>query len=69
MKGEDLMPNTIHSQLGYKSIEELKKKYNGIFELSNKMEIYDVIDIFIRRKIIFSISYNLTNPNIVILKF
>jgi len=63
------MPNTIHSQLGYKSIEELKKKYNGIFELSNKMEIYDVIDIFIRRKIIFSISYNLTNPNIVILKF
>jgi len=63
------MPNSIISQLGYKSIEELREKYNGIFELSNKMEIYDVIDIFIRRKIIFSISYNLTNPNIVILKF
>ena len=63
------MPNFIVSQLGYKSIEELKKKYNGIFELSNKMEIYDVIDIFIRRKIIFSIDYDLANPNIVIIKF
>ena len=63
------MPNSIVSQLGYKSIEELRQKYNGIFELSNKMEVHDVIYIFIRRKIIFSISYNLTNPNIVILKF
>ena len=65
------MPNFIVSQLGYKSIEELRQKYNGIFELSNKMEIHDVIYIFIRRKIIFSIDYDydLANPNIVILKF
>lgn len=65
------MPNSIVSQLGYKSIEELRQKYNGIFELSNKMEIHDVIYIFIRRKIIFSIDYDydLANPNIVILKF
>jgi len=51
------MPNSIVSQLGYKSIEELRQKYNGIFELSNKMEIHDIIYIFIRRKIIFSILY------------
>jgi len=65
------LPNSIVSQLGYKSIEELRQKYNGIFELSNKMEIHDVIYIFIRRKIIFSIDYDydLANPNIVILKF
>ena len=63
------MPNFIVSQLGYKSIEELRQKYNGIFELSNKMEIHDVIYIFIRRKIIFSIDYDLANPNIVIIKF
>ena len=63
------MKNDIVSQLGYKSIEELKQKYNGIFELSNKMEIHDVIYIFIRRKIIFSIDYDLANPNIVIIKF
>ena len=65
------MPNSIVSQLGYKSIEELRQKYNGIFELSNKMEVHDVIYIFIRRKIIFSIDYDydLANPNIVILKF
>jgi len=63
------MPNSIVSQLGYKSIEELRQKYNGIFELSNKMEVHDVIYIFIRRKIIFSIDYDLANPNIVIIKF
>jgi len=63
------MPNSIVSQLGYKSIEELRQKYNGIFELSNKMEIHDVIYIFIRRKIIFSIDYDLANPNIVMIKF
>jgi len=63
------LPNSIVSQLGYKSIEELRQKYNGIFELSNKMEVHDVIYIFIRRKIIFSIDYDLANPNIVIIKF
>jgi len=65
------MKNDIVSQLGYKSIEELKQKYNGILELtlSNKLELYDVIDIFIRRKTIFSIDYDLNNLNIVILKF
>jgi len=63
------MPNSIVSQLGYKTIEELRQKYNGIFELSNKLEIYDVIYVFIRRKIIFSIDYDSNNLNIVILKF
>jgi len=60
------MKNSIGSQLGYTSTDELRQKHNGTLELSNVMDIHEVINRLLYDKIIFSISYNLNNSNTII---
>jgi len=60
------MTNSISLQLGYKSVDELRKEYNGILELSNTIDIHQVINTFLHNEIKFSIDYNSYNFNVIV---